>query len=107
MSPIPPKLRDEMSADPFYKKCCITGKTNEKIDFHHNMIYAGRQLQQKFAILPLAQIIHERIIAYKDKCDWIMLNRATPEELKKYSRAIDYNYRLKQLNAKYGEWKQL
>lgn len=106
MRPIPKKLREDMDADPFYKQCCITGRKDEKIDFHHNMIYAGRQLNEKFAILPLAKSIHDRIIAYKEKCDWVMLNRATPEQLKKYSKAIDYIYRKDQLNRKFGVYNQ-
>lgn len=105
MSPIPPKLREEMALDPFYKKCIITGKT-EEIEWHHALIYAGRQLQAKFAIVPVTKYVHDRIIAYQEKILWVVLNRATPEELKKYSKAIDYTYRLKQLNAKYGIWKQ-
>lgn len=102
MTPIPPKLRAELEADPYYKRCAITGRTNEKIEWHHNMIYAGRQLQQKFAIIPLAQSVHERIIAYKEICDWIMVNRATTDELKRYSKAIDYVDRRERLNKKFG-----
>lgn len=104
MRPIPIKLRSEIESDPFYKQCCITGRNDEKIEWHHNLIFGGRQINEKFCILPLAQSIHERIIAYKEKCDWIMLNRATDEELKKYSKAVDLFDRRERLNKKHGKY---
>lgn len=104
MRPIPKGLAAEMQADPFYKQCCITGATNEKIEWHHNLIYGGRQVNRKFCILPLAQSVHDRIVVYKELCDWIMLNRATPEELVEFSKATNYKHRLAFLNKKYGTW---
>ena len=104
MRPIPQKLRDEMANDPYYKRCCVTGSANEKIDFHHNLIFGGRQVNEKWAILPLAKSVHDDIVKWKEKCDWIMLNRATDEELEPYCKAIDYKQRREFLNKKYGEY---
>ena len=101
MTPIPPKLRQEMADDPFYKQCCIMGKTNEKINWHHNFQFAGRQLNEKWCILPLAESIHDSITDYKDICDWIMLNRATEATLKKYSKAVDLIRKREYLNKKF------
>jgi len=92
-----------MQQDSFYKQCCITGRTNEKIDWHHNLIFAGKQVNEKFCILPLAKSIHDNITEWKEKCDWIMLNRASNEELLKYSKAINLFARRKYLNQIYGE----
>lgn len=104
MNNIPPKLRKEMAEDPYYEHCCITGtsKRVEKIEWHHNLIFAGRQVQEKWCILPLAESIHERIVEYKEQCDWIMLNRATDEELKRYSKVENLIVKRDRLNKKYG-----
>ena len=93
-----------MAADPFYERCCITGAfaKNEKIEWHHNLIFAGRQVQEKFAILPLREDIHKNIVQHKEECDWIMLNRATDEQLEKYSRAENLTAKRDRLNKKYG-----
>lgn len=104
--PIPLELREEMSQDKFYSKCCITGlsKNAVKIDWHHNLMYAGKRVNAKFCILPLADFIHREITKYKEKCDWIMLNRASDKELEKYSKAINYKLMRDNLNKKYGAY---
>lgn len=107
-SPIPPELREEMANDKFYDKCCITGlsKNAVKIEWHHNLIFGGRQVNEKFCILPLADFVHRNIVKHKEKCDWIMLNRATDEEIKRFSKAIDYGKMKERLNTKYGIYTQ-
>lgn len=107
MSPIPKKLRDEMSNDPFYKRCCVSGVTSEKIDFHHNLIFGNKQVQESFCILPLAKSIHDQITVYKDMCDWIMWSRATPDQIKKYSKAINYQRIFENLKQRFGEYRPL
>lgn len=96
-----------MEADPFYRTCCVSGVRGPfvKIDWHHNLIFAGRQVNEKWCILPLAQPIHDRIVEYKEIVDWIMLNRATDEELRRYSKAVDLISKRAKLNKKYGAWK--
>ncbi len=90
MRKIPDDLREDMSNDPFYKQCCITGWTHEKIDWHHNLIFAGRQVNEKWAILPLARSIHDRVQDYQEECDRIMLLRATEDQLRPYCKVNDY-----------------
>lgn len=103
MRTIPPELITELTNDIFYKKCCITGSSSEKIEWHHNLIYGGRQINERWAILPLAKSIHDKITEYKEKCNWIMLNRASDAELLKYSKCIDYLKMRERLNKKYGK----
>ena len=103
MRKIPKKLLEEMLADPFYKICCISGRSDEKIELHHNFIFANRQINEAWCILPLSKSIHDRITDYKDHCDWIMLNRASDETLKKYSKAIDLIRKRDYLNKKFNE----
>ena len=106
MNNIPPRLRREIEVDPFYQRCCITGSkaTNTKIDWHDNLIFAGKQVQEKWCILPLRADIHKDIVKYKEQCDWIMLNRATDDDLKRYSKAINLFSRRDMLNKKYGQY---
>lgn len=102
--PIPKPLREEMSNDEFYSRCCITGLTKNavKIEWHHNLMFGGSRVNAKFCILPLADFVHRNITKHKEKCDWIMWNRATEEEIAKYSKAVDYKRELERLNKIYG-----
>lgn len=104
MNNIPPKLRQEMADDPYYKRCCVTGATNEKIEWHHNLIYAGKQVQEKWCILPLAYHIHavanDKLI--RERLDWVMLNRGTDDDLKRYSKGVDLLAKRDRLNKRYG-----
>jgi hypothetical protein len=103
MRKIPPKLRQELDADPYYHECCIMGRTTEKIDWHHNFTWQGSQLNEAWCILPLSETVHNSITQYKDICDWIMLNRASEETLKKYSKAVDLIRKRDYLNKKFNE----
>lgn len=104
MHPIPKKLREEMAADPFYRRCCITESMRGKIDWHHNLIFRGRQVQEKWAILPVNEEVHQNVSnpEIKQKLNWIMLNRATDEQLKKYSKAVDLIAERERLNKIYA-----
>lgn len=90
MRAIPPSLRAEMADDPYYAKCCLdyTGMCNGRIEWYHNLIYAGRQQNRKFCILPLCHAHHMRadLKPIKEKLDKIMVSRATPEDLAEYPR---------------------
>lgn len=103
MQKIPLKLRSEMSADPFYKRCCITGRT-DNIQWHHAWIWKNSQLQEKWAILPVCEAIHilARRKDTKEKLDWIALNRADDATLRKYSKAEDLIKKRDRLNQKYA-----
>lgn len=106
MRPIPKQLRNDLSNDPFYKQCAITGKKNEKIDWHHNLIFGGSQVNERFAIIPLLKSVHDKIHLYKEICDWIMWNRATPEQISYYSKAQNYAKTKEYLNSKYGDYRE-
>lgn len=103
MKPIPLKLRNEIASNPYMKKCCLCGTSSGKIDWHHQIIYAGSQLNEKWAILPLCEICHDsaRNSKVKEKLNWIALNRATKEELSRISKAIDYIKERDRLNKVY------
>lgn len=106
MNHIPKALNDEINEDPFYKKCCLAflGGCGGRIERHHNLIYAGKQYQAKFCILPACHDHHDmaRNKEIKERFDWIMLSRATPAEILSISKAIRYAEVLDRLVYKWG-----
>jgi len=110
MRAIPPKLRQEISDDPYYSKCCLAylGGCNGRIEYHHNLIYGNRQQNFKWCILPVCHAHHE-IEKRKDigeQLDWIMLSRASVFDLMPFCKAIDYVRMRDNLIQKYGIYKQ-
>ena len=105
MNHIPKKLNDEINEDPFYRKCCLSflGGCGGRIERHHALIYAGRQYQAKFCILPACHNHHDmaRRSDIKELFDWVWLNRATDVELSLISKSIDYVAMRGRLNLKY------
>ena len=114
MRKIPPKLREQMHNHPFYKRCCVTGRgirtenrfNPERIEWHHNLIFAGKQVNEMWCILPVMKKIHDREKQphIKEILNWIMLNRATDEELRRYSKVEDLIAKRDKLNEKKGVW---
>lgn len=86
--PIPAKMRAEMDADPYYHKCVRRheGGCEGRITWEHAWIYAGRKINEKWAIIPLCEYHHLRAGLYKALNQLIALRRATPEDLAKYPR---------------------
>lgn len=109
MSRIPKKLLAELLQDPFYKTCARKGKDCDgRITFEHALIFAGKQIQERFAIIPLCTY-HHAVNEYQDGGDlnkkmnvWIALSRATPEELEKYSKARNLKRELAALSSIFG-----
>ena len=101
MRPIPDKLKQEIVADKFYKKCCLCGC--RQVQWHHNLIFAGRQVNEKECILPVCEVCHNkaRNMEVREQLDLIMLTRMSPEQMKKYSKAVDLFQRYKYLTNKY------
>lgn len=105
MRKIPEQLRDELSQDKFYKECCISDNDCDgKIEWHHNLIFAGKQVNETFCILPVCQYHHEKEkhLIYKEKLNWVMWARATHEQILEYSKAIDYQEVFNRLEKRYG-----
>jgi len=119
MHPIPKKMRDELSEDDNYR-LCIRGKlgfTSEcegRIEWHHIFTYAGRQIQEKWAIISLCQFHHSSVKEQKSRkiVEWVALNRLfhLPEkeflEMEvKYKKAFqEWKRKLIFLNKLYGRY---
>ncbi len=116
MKAIPPKLKADFLADPAYKTCMLYGHHGHtcegRITFEHTLIFAGKQLQTKYAIIALCAKGHEvdnfqdAGTMVKDMNVWIALNRANDYDLMLISKAIDYKRMRDNLNTKYGPWEQ-
>lgn len=112
MNNVPAKLRDALAKDPEYKRCALRGyhRCDGRITWEHAIIFAGKQLQARWAIIPLCARGHG-VDEYQDagtidkqKNHWVALNRATDEELRAISKATNYIHERKRLNEIYGEY---
>lgn len=116
MIPIPVKLKREIFDDPEYQVCMLStypghicgGRANTK---EHAIYYAGQRLQKKWAIISICARAHQ-VDEYQDAHTmdknlnvWVALNRATDEELKAISKAINYLRERDRLNKMYGVYK--
>lgn len=111
MSRIPKKLNDELNQDPDYTVCMLTGMRStceDPIQRHHNLIYAGSQVQRKFCILAIKKSVHDKANdkLIKAKLDHIMLSRASDAELLEFSHKSEDLFRKRaMLNRTFGEWR--
>lgn len=116
MNNIPRALRKELAADPYYAVCARKGlhehKCGGRITWEHALIYAGRQIQERWAIIPLCSKAHN-VGRWQDCGDvdkslnhWIALSRATDAEILSICKAKDYFLYRDFLNKKYGTYPQ-
>jgi hypothetical protein len=107
---IPKSLLSDILNDRYYRNCIRykEGTCRGRITFEHTEIYKGRQIQEKWAIVPLCSY-HHAVLEYQDCGDFnkelgqaVALNRATDKELEKYSKTIDYKRRRDYLKQKYA-----
>jgi hypothetical protein len=97
MNNIPKILRQELSLDPCYYICAR--KNNDckgRITWEHALYFAGKQVQEKFSIIPLCWQHHLGSKLDKRCNEWLALNnlfncfdKGYQEEMfKKYKKAI-------------------
>lgn len=107
--PIPKNILTEILVDDYYKKCARhTEKTCKgRVTFEHVFIYAGKQIQEVWSIIPLCEYHHD-VLSYQDKGDLqkelnqhIALQRATDADLEKYPRR-NWKQLKEYLSKKYG-----
>lgn len=97
--------------DPYYKICARSedGGCDGRITIEHAIIYAGRQLDELWSLIPLCEW-HHAVNKHqdggqldKDRNIQIALNRATDVQLRAISKAIDYIALRNRLNKLYGD----
>ncbi len=76
------------------------------VQLHENFIYGNRQVKEVWCILPCCAWCHliEKRRDIKEKLNWMMLNRATEEELSRYSKILPLAKMRDELNKKYGKY---
>lgn len=117
MNHIPTKLKKEILANPEYKTCMLKAWPGHicggRITLEHALIYAGRQVQARFAIIAACARGHE-VDQYQDAHTmdkelnhWVALNRATDQELESISKAFDWKRERQRLNGLFGEYPEI
>ena len=112
---IPQRLKEEMKADPYYQKCCLTGikkKDGFKLDWHHAWEYSGRQIQEKWAIMPIWWRKHAAVNGDSDsvhncketelKVKYLSLCRVNLENLKMRMPKKNWDQEFKVLKNKFN-----
>lgn len=107
MRKISSKVKAKLEQEPDICLRRNEGDCRGKITWEHALIYAGRQIDEAWAILKICEY-HHAVNQFQDnghldkeKHIWLALNRATDEELEKYPKA-DYKKLRERLNKIYG-----
>lgn len=136
MTPIPEKIKKQIVADPDYgcnkegkaTVCMLVGNHGHtcggRITMEHAIIFAGSQVQEKWAIISVcakAQEVDQYQDARtmnKDMNKWVAMSRATDEDLKrmckeewlneigKLSKTYPYIQLRENLKRRFGEYKK-
>lgn len=110
MPHIPHEVLTDILRDPHYRDCARSndGECRGSISFEEALTFAGKQIKDKWAIVPLCHYHHGIGVWYgaggldKRKNEWLALRQATDAELTRYSKAIDYIKRRNYLDTIYG-----
>lgn len=117
MTKIPLPLRKQIDEDKFYKSCALYGQHGHicdgRITMDHTVIFAGKQVQELWAIVPVCAHGHG-VDNFQDDANtskeirlWVALNRATDPELRAVSKVSPgYIHERKRLNTKFGTYEQ-
>lgn len=112
MRKISPKVKEKLLQEPDICARKQDGNCAGCITWEHTLIFGGKQIDEVWAIIKLCEY-HHAVGIYQDSGDlwkernvWIALNRATDDELRKYSKATDYIKQREVLNQKHGIYNQ-
>jgi hypothetical protein len=89
MRPIPPKMKQEMDASGRMKTCCINNlNCRGAVQWHHVWIYAHRQINEIWAIVPACEFHHEKAESpqIKKLFQYYSLRMASDADLAKYPK---------------------
>lgn len=104
MRPIPKKIRNRLSDDPFMATCIHNNADCKgRVEWEHAFIYAGRQINEEWAIVPCCTYHHRGDGLDKNYNQYRALQRATDEDLAKYLR-VNWDLLKQFLKHKYGEF---
>jgi hypothetical protein len=117
MRPIPLKLREQMEQDPIMRMCCHSdeddscdcedewGKHPGRAEWEHCFIYAGKQINEWWAIIGCCWYHHRGPGLNKDLNKWFAIKRMTEKDLveaqKKYPK-FNWTAERDRLKRKFG-----
>jgi hypothetical protein len=116
MSVISKKVRGELELDPRRFTCSLKGVHGHvcdgRITREHAMYYAGKKIQERWAIIFLCakghgvdQFQDHAGQVPKDMRQWVALNQATREDIARFPRAFpSFGFQKDRLNEKYGPY---
>lgn len=111
MRPIPRKLREVLAGDPWMKVCCLRWlawhRCEGRVQWHHVWLYAGRQINEGWAIVPLCERGHDLAGTLGDKesrdaVQKISLGRSCEADRMKYPR-VNWDQIMIKLGMKGGD----
>ncbi len=113
---IPKKIKEDILNAPHHNVCMLYGQHSHecegRITLEHALIYAGRQINKRWAIIGICAKAHEVDLFQdahtmrKDLNVWVALNQATEEELEEISKVVDYKRERDRLNRIYGVYQR-
>lgn len=80
MRPIPPKLKEQIANDPFMAKCIYVGCENPP-EWEHAFTYAGKQINEWWAIIPVCKYHHRGKGLNKEYNQYRAIIRANIDDL--------------------------
>ena len=61
-------MREQLSQDKWMNYCCLFGNDcSVIIQWHHQLTYAGKRVNELYGILPLCELHHSRAAKYQDE----------------------------------------
>lgn len=107
MRKISPQVKKELEKEPNVCARRFDGECDGRITWEHTLIFGGKQIDEVWAIIKICEF-HHAVNRHQDgsgldkqKNIWIALNRATDEELEKYSKVVNYKKERERLNKIY------
>jgi len=101
MRPIPKPLLKRILADPRNKSCAIPGCGSVQVELDHVWKYAGKQINEHWAIIALCYDHHRGGSLNRPLTQWLSLGRATEADLMRYPKT-DWKRLQSHLTALYG-----
>lgn len=85
---IPKHVLNELLSNPWYKRCAasILGNCSGRITFEHAWVYAGKQVNEPWAIIPLCWHHHLGNGLNKNFNRYVAIMRAKPEDFAAYPK---------------------
>lgn len=88
MRPLSAKVKKVIDTDPYYRVCARrSSECDGRLTMEHALLYAGRQVDEAWAIVPLCWHHHLGPGLNKRINKLLAFRRATERDFKKYSKA--------------------